>query len=780
MPPTVASSRASYRILAEELQSPDEPLSLLLTGDVAATPAAACAAAARALLDLPALSPCAPPWLEAHQVPAHDRLLALLSRHGGAVLADAAGLGKSYVALAVASTLGVVPTLVVPAVLIPQWRALLDRLALSARIWSHERLSRDSRVPKWRRESGSPPLCIVDEAHHFRNPGTRRYHALAKRVVGWRVLLVSATPVHHRVAELLHLLRLFLRDDALVAVGIPSLLHAARDPAPTPTLLAAVARFVVARSRHRVTSHWTGVTFPHRAPTTTIMAAPAVPELVGELVRGIGLLRPAGGVGALLRLTLLRRMASSVPALRESLRRVEAFCVVARAATAIHRRLSPRDFRRLFPMADGADLQLGFLPLLLESSGVPAPDHDEAVLLRDLLDRSRTTIDPKADALALLLADAPVKTIVFGVAAATVHHLRGRLAGRFQVGAVVGSAAWLGLGRSTRREVLQAFAPRSHRVSPPAARSRVDVLLATDLVGEGLNLQDAGRVVHYDLPWSPARLAQRVGRVDRLASPHPSVATVTFLPVEPLATAIALETRLAHKVTAQVSAGAAQIETVHGPAAGEAPLDWCDRLQPLARLAGNEEAGSIAAVRATIDACVLIVRIGAMVEAMVVADGIASADPRRAATLLVDATAGVPCPVDRAVVDHAIRAAAPLVRQRVAAVAAARWRTADRDGAGRRLVPLVLAAARRAARAGHGGRLSRLDALVARLCGGLTAGEASLLEGLLERPRPLDTSDLLAWHEGLPPLATACDTPSPGLIAAVCFVRAASAPPSQP
>ena len=40
-----------------------------------------------------------------------------------------------------------------------------------------------------------------------------------------------------------------------------------------------------------------------------------------------------------------------------------------------------------------------------------------------------------------------------------------------------------------------------------------DVLIATDLLSEGLNLQDAARVVHYDLPWSPARLAQRVGRM---------------------------------------------------------------------------------------------------------------------------------------------------------------------------------------------------------------------------------------------------------------------------
>ena len=46
------------------------------------------------------------------------------------------------------------------------------------------------------------------------------------------------------------------------------------------------------------------------------------------------------------------------------------------------------------------------------------------------------------------------------------------------------------------------------------------LLLTTDLASEGVNLQDASVVVHLDLPWTAARLEQRVGRVARLASAH--------------------------------------------------------------------------------------------------------------------------------------------------------------------------------------------------------------------------------------------------------------------
>src|SRR5205823_972086 len=81
---------------------PAEPLALLLGAQASAAPAAVAARAARALLDLPEVPGDPLPWLTPHQRPAAERLTAVIARQGGAVLADAVGLGKSYVALAVA------------------------------------------------------------------------------------------------------------------------------------------------------------------------------------------------------------------------------------------------------------------------------------------------------------------------------------------------------------------------------------------------------------------------------------------------------------------------------------------------------------------------------------------------------------------------------------------------------------------------------------------------------------------------------------------------------
>src|SRR5205814_4393676 len=118
-------------------------------------------------------------------------------------------------------------SVVVPAVLVPQWRALLDRYGvLDTPIITHEALSGRAVRPSGR---PSADLVVIDEAHRFRNPDINRYRALARFIIGSRVLLVTATPVHNRIADLLHLLRLFLRDHSLAALGVHFLRSAVLD-----------------------------------------------------------------------------------------------------------------------------------------------------------------------------------------------------------------------------------------------------------------------------------------------------------------------------------------------------------------------------------------------------------------------------------------------------------------------------------------------------------------------------------------------------------------------
>ena len=141
--------------------------------------------------------------LHAHQRRAAARILTLLRAYGGALLADATGLGKTFVALAVADTLERI-LIIAPASLRDGWRRSAALAGIQASFVSLERLSRGIASPV-----RDPELVIVDEAHHLRNPRTKRYSAVAALCDRARVLLLSATPLQNRRNDLVAQLALF-------------------------------------------------------------------------------------------------------------------------------------------------------------------------------------------------------------------------------------------------------------------------------------------------------------------------------------------------------------------------------------------------------------------------------------------------------------------------------------------------------------------------------------------------------------------------------------------
>ncbi len=72
----------------------------------------------------------------------------------------------------------------------------------------------------------------------------------------------------------------------------------------------------------------------------------------------------------------------------------------------------------------------------------------------------------------------------------------------------------------------------------------IDILIATDVLSEGQNLQDADMVINYDIHWNPVRVIQRVGRIDRIGSPNNEIQTINFWPAKDIDGYINLKTRV--------------------------------------------------------------------------------------------------------------------------------------------------------------------------------------------------------------------------------------------
>ena len=464
--------------------------------------------------------------LRPHQLRALARVRALLARHRGALLAEEVGVGKTYVAAAVARRFERV-VVVAPASLRSLWERSLQRTAVRAHIDTLERLSRTRHI-----ESGSDAdLVVIDEAHHLRNPRTRRYAAVAAMCDRAAVLLLSATPVQNRREDLASQLALFLGDAAWsMADG-------------------EIARFIVRRVSDAASGQLPALDGPHwihlSCTDDLLDAIVGLPPAVPGSDEGDG--------SALVIYGLLRQWASSRAAFVEALRRRIARAAAMRAGLESGRWPGRRELAA-WTYADGA-MQLAFPELLMTDTHPACVDsllpvvssHEQALV--DLLALARRHPDPddaRADALRDIRArHAGARIIAFSEYRETVRAIARRLLKDGGIAELTAGSARVAGGRVTRQDVLAQLAPNAAAVP---AGERIELLVTTDVLSEGLDLQGASVVVHLDLPWNPARLEQRVGRVRRLGSPHAVVSTYAFAPPAPSERVLCVEARLRNKL----------------------------------------------------------------------------------------------------------------------------------------------------------------------------------------------------------------------------------------
>lgn len=89
----------------------------------------------------------------------------------------------------------------------------------------------------------------------------------------------------------------------------------------------------------------------------------------------------------------------------------------------------------------------------------------------------------------------------------------------------------------------------------------IDILIATDCLSEGQNLQDCDCVVNYDIHWNPVRLVQRFGRIDRIGSPNDTIMGVNFWPAENYESLLDLKGRVEKRMALMILGGAEIVET---------------------------------------------------------------------------------------------------------------------------------------------------------------------------------------------------------------------------
>jgi superfamily II DNA or RNA helicase len=559
----------------------------------------------------------------------YERARVIARDHGGVIYADGVGTGKTEIGLAFIEERtaedGVYALVVAPAQLKGRWKERIDQSKLSAQVISFQELSSDEQLtPDADRthrhlnvKRDSYRLVLVDEAHALRNEDTTWYRAMERMLGGTKkqVVLLTATPINNGLWDLYNLVMLFARHDrAFSAIGIDSVRNLflsaganERDPENlSPDVLYPLADAVsVRRDRAFIERTYENATFPDGTPVrfpTPILNTHrydldgAHPGLVESIAGEIDALtmaryRPSAfdlsteeesaeaQLAGLLKSGLLKRFESCWWACLQTVERMlsahEAFlagwdrgevlsreALLAAAADEVDEAgLASWLEERL--ESDGARRAGDFKP---DFGPAVAADRDRLAAIRNELTALEGRGDPKLDLLVRLLEESPARKVaVFSTFGATVRyldrHLPELVGGRERV-AVIGAEAT----PDERTGILSRFAPETvvYPGYEPAA-GEVDLLVSTDVLSEGQNLQQAQAVISYDMPWNPQRVVQRNGRVIRLLSPHDEVFLTTMLPTPgELEKLLGLEARIQGKIKAAGGVYGMESEVIEG------------------------------------------------------------------------------------------------------------------------------------------------------------------------------------------------------------------------
>lgn len=596
-----------------------------------------------------------------YQKDAATGIINKLETYSGCILADSVGLGKTFTALAVVKyyELRNKSVLVLcPKKLADNWlnynRNLKTNIFAKDRfnydVLCHTDLTRTSGesfgTPLNRINWGNYDLVVIDESHNFRNNDAykdkeTRYQKLMNKViqegVKTKVLMLSATPVNNRFADLRNQLALAYEGDSEIlskklktSKSVEEIFRSAQTafnnwaklPPEERTARAILDSLdfdffelldsvTIARSRKHIQTFYDTKDigqFPERrkplsyhspltqradvmgfndifaqlsllklsvyAPVSYILPSrlKKYEEAYDTKVGGKGTLKQADrekSLQALMTVNLLKRLESSVESFRltlNALRRnhqgilakIDAFNQSGVASsvsdqTEVLGSLEAEEDD--LPILDGEAAEIGNkIKINLADMDLPSWEHDLKVdlTLIDALLASMNKITPEDDAkLQHLKAHIlekisnPInpgnkKVLIFTAFADTADYLYANLAPVLQEAHGLHTAKVTGKGtpKSTLKktydfqELLTLFSPRSKEkaVVLPSEPAEVDLLIGTDCISEGQNLQDCDYLINYDIHWNPVRIIQRFGRVDRIGSPNSCIQLVNYWP----------------------------------------------------------------------------------------------------------------------------------------------------------------------------------------------------------------------------------------------------------
>jgi len=513
----------------------------------------------------------------------------ILNRYSGVFVCDVVGLGKTFIGAALLKQLGERAVVICPPRIRNMWEEFGETFKIDIKTISHGALNKgvfDKNSELWTYKDRD--VVLIDESHYFRNSDTKRYYEIHPFLVGKKVILVTATPQNTSIWNIYNQIRLFNQEgsnDYQVKGGSLKEFFNLVDTGENK-IQDLLSKILTRRTRKHIKKYYQSfedepIEFPERKLKTIsynidetynnlfvkIEGAlkkltyakynlwPYVKEENKDEEVYVNLRKITGLLKGLHKVMLFKRLESSIYSFSETIRRL----------LGIHKRFLESLEADIVPAGDEAqdiiysedvDISDKLEKLKEASKKYQVNDFEMEELKQDLendanvfrdisefLERVPESSDKKfGEVVKLLDKHKKEKVLIFSEYADTVKYLHRRLKAKTDNLSFVTSKT------KDAISIIRRFAPKANEYKLKDKESPINVVVSTDVFSTGLNLQDCGIVINYDLHWNPVLLIQRVGRVDRIGTEYDIIRVYNFLPHKKVEEKISLKERVSKRV----------------------------------------------------------------------------------------------------------------------------------------------------------------------------------------------------------------------------------------
>jgi superfamily II DNA or RNA helicase len=539
-----------------------------------------------------------------------ERIMSRLEKYGAILVADSVGLGKTWIAKKILEEIGYYERrcilVICPAQLKSMWKTEMKKINIAENIMSQEELASEEFLQKAKKAVGGKlsdvDLIVVDESHNFRNPMSNRWENLftlvhdniAKKGDTPYIMFLTATPINNTIWDLYWQIMLLVSTDrrAFMKENIPDLFQFFKDvdKRGDPSLLNDLLNEIsIRRTRDYIKANYPDayilreypngevkeekIIFPERElenvsyelDKTYMGMYKWISDIITEKLTmayyrlleykkeekrtpeeemALGRMIALDGI---FRTLLLKRLESSVEAFRTSIRNHIKFLNRLKDCLNKGKLLTKKSFIS-YVMREDEELDeviesLEKIELASFKKEELFADIDKDIsLLKEILKKVQE-IEPKDDAKLTVLKDKLLtlsqksQVIVFTYYSDTLNYIHENCANSKEF-------------RKLKIEKISGKTPPNERerIVNDFLSKKIDVLMSTDVLSEGMNLQSAQIVLNYDLHWNPTRMIQRAGRIDRIGSPYKKIYVYNFFPEDELEELLRLVRILQNKI----------------------------------------------------------------------------------------------------------------------------------------------------------------------------------------------------------------------------------------